>query len=529
MSGDSRRFALFAELVYYRKFYATMFAVRARIRPLVLPALVGVIAFALYVRTLAPTLTWAHDGADGGDLITAAVLGGIAHPPGYPLYLLLARVFLLLPAGDPALRLNLMSAFWGAASAGCLSGAIRLTQLPVSGWKASYAAFIAALLFALAPIPWDQAVIAEVYTLHTFLSGLVLTQLILLGVRRPRAKLFLVLTGLTLGLAAGSHLTVLWLVPALGLALWQSGYQRAQDWTLCLVGFLGGLSIYLYLPLQAARAPLLMWGDATTPEGFWWLVSAEPYRQFVLALPLQYLPQRLLALAQLWIQQYNLIGLALGVWGWARMSRKMPNVIWPLTAATVAEIVYALFYNTTDAYVYLLPALWVFAIWIAWGLADAFTYLERSRVQWRSAQLGRVLVLASLWLPIISLGHYADADLSQDRAAEEYGQQVLQEADANAILIADTDAHLFALWYYHLALGERPDLTLVAARLYPYAWYRAQLARHNPSLAGTDQASLLSFVQANAGVRSFNLTDPVPELNPAGLWHRYGLLGHLER
>ena len=63
----------------------------------------------VYWRTLAPGLTWANDGADGGDLITAAATGGVPHPGGYPLYILLARLFQFLPAGvrDWCIRRNL--------------------------------------------------------------------------------------------------------------------------------------------------------------------------------------------------------------------------------------------------------------------------------------------------------------------------------------------------------------------------------------------------------------------------------------
>ena len=50
------------------------------------PALVAVALLPIYLTTLAPGLTWANDGADGGDLVTAAATLGVAHPTGYPLY-----------------------------------------------------------------------------------------------------------------------------------------------------------------------------------------------------------------------------------------------------------------------------------------------------------------------------------------------------------------------------------------------------------------------------------------------------------
>ena len=54
----------------------------------------GVAAFGLYAASLAPGLTWAHQGADGGELLAAAAANGVPHPPGYPLYIMLLQLWL---------------------------------------------------------------------------------------------------------------------------------------------------------------------------------------------------------------------------------------------------------------------------------------------------------------------------------------------------------------------------------------------------------------------------------------------------
>src|SRR5262245_14429377 len=78
----------------------------------------------VYLSTLAPGLTWANHGADGGDLITAAATGGVAHPSGYPTYLVLARLFLALPFGPLAFRVNLLSAVCAAGAAALVVGLV---------------------------------------------------------------------------------------------------------------------------------------------------------------------------------------------------------------------------------------------------------------------------------------------------------------------------------------------------------------------------------------------------------------------
>ncbi len=81
------------------------------LRAIFLAAACFLLPFAVYLATLAPTLSWRNEGRDGGDLVSAICTLGIPHPPGYPTYVLLGRLFALLPIGDAAYRANLMSAF----------------------------------------------------------------------------------------------------------------------------------------------------------------------------------------------------------------------------------------------------------------------------------------------------------------------------------------------------------------------------------------------------------------------------------
>src|SRR5690242_19090402 len=83
-----------------------------------LPMLVGVgvslLSLVVYMITLSPTVNF----IDSGELITVGVRAGIAHPPGYPLYTLLAILGGALPFSDRAVGVNLISALAGALAAG---------------------------------------------------------------------------------------------------------------------------------------------------------------------------------------------------------------------------------------------------------------------------------------------------------------------------------------------------------------------------------------------------------------------------
>jgi hypothetical protein len=73
-------------------------------------SLIGILSLALYVRTLAPSLLY-------GDIAEFQMLYytlGMTHASGYPTQIIFGKLFTLLPFGDIAYRVNLMSAFFGA-------------------------------------------------------------------------------------------------------------------------------------------------------------------------------------------------------------------------------------------------------------------------------------------------------------------------------------------------------------------------------------------------------------------------------
>ena len=229
-------------------------------------------AFALplvvYLLTLAPTIIWAHDGADGGDLITAAYTLGVPHPPGYPTYCLLGWLFAHLPVRDVAWRLNLMSAVGAALTTLGLCAAV--LEWRQERWREGKDTVVVGLGvawgMAFVPVLWSQALIAEVYAVNAAFVALVLW----LALRVRRAGVSPVALGLAWGLSLGTHLTGVALLPVVmwGLAAGRRGRAFPSAFLTWLLGTVLGLSTYIYLPLRAGRGAVT-WGNPTTLAGWW--------------------------------------------------------------------------------------------------------------------------------------------------------------------------------------------------------------------------------------------------------------------
>ncbi|HEU5311534.1 MAG TPA: DUF2723 domain-containing protein, partial [Candidatus Eisenbacteria bacterium] len=173
------------------------------------PALViALLAGILYASTLAPGV----GAGDSGELTLAARDLGIPHPPGYPLWTMLARLFVLLPFGDVPFRVNLLSAVLTAIAAGLFHAiATRLGLRTLS-------ALFATVSFAGAITIWRSAVEAEVYAL-VIAFFLALTWLAL-GARSwdGRAARKDLLLFFAAGMAPLVHQTLL--LPAAFYAIW---------------------------------------------------------------------------------------------------------------------------------------------------------------------------------------------------------------------------------------------------------------------------------------------------------------------
>lgn len=448
---------------------------------LALAAGIALISMALYALTAAPGLTWAHNGADGGDLIAAAMSWGVPHPSGYPTYCLLSRLWALLPLGSIARRYNLFSGFCAAMSAGLLYDLLRriLASQGRDARAPHLLAAVVALTWASGRTLWSQALITEVYSLGILFVVLTMWLASRIDSQSPRRDWMLV--GVAGGLGIGAHLTNLWILPTLAILLWP--YRDQRRIVAAVLGGIAGLAVFAYIPLAAAGDPPVSWGDARTWQGFWWLLSGRLYRGYLFSLPLTALPSRLGAWMQDWAAQFSPVGLALALLGlWNMLRRSERRWAWGTLALAFCSIVYALGYDTSDSYVYLLPSYAATAIWLAHGTAYVLDQVQKATPPARQQTVRWTVLAFAVCLPLVNTVRlYPQLDLSRDTEATVWLADVNSRLPADALVISGRDDHTFSLAYAQSVEGSRPDLIVVDGELWAHDWYRQQLARLNPT------------------------------------------------
>jgi hypothetical protein len=455
------------------------------------PGVLAVSLLIIYLFSLAPGLTWANYGADGGDLVTAAATGGIAHPTGYPVYLILARLFQFFPTGSLAFRTNLMSAIAMTAAALLVYSLVAHIAFSTVGCREWLAALVSGYAFGLAPLVWSQAVITEVYGLHAlFVIAILYLSSAELSDQVGRKNLDRSI-GLVLGLAAGNHLTSALLFPLLlfrkfirisDLSLGKS--RLLASWQLDISGFLRelawlgiGLLVYITIPLRSLLHPPVNWGNPGTSSGFLWLVSGKLYQEQLFVLTLSSVWERCKVIASLLLGQFGIMGLAIGLLGLIVFFKPSPlyrNMIWTMAVYTSFSIIYA----TSDSFLYLIPVFMCFAICIGIGLSGLMELFDR-RFHRGSIVIGLVFILI---LFVQAATNWAYVDASHDQRAEQFGGDVMRQAPDQAIVFAKGDRAVFTLWYFQFALHKRLDLAIVAIDLLHFDWYQQNLRITYPDL-----------------------------------------------
>jgi len=432
-----------------------------------------------YSFTIAPDLTWAHFSADGGDLIAAAATGGVPHPGGYPLYLILARFFQFIPVGTLAFRTNLLSAVCTILAALFLYGFL-IHQL--SGrTHARFVSFFAALAYGLAPFVWGQALVTEVYALHGLMM---IASVYFLSLDKPQIGEWT--RGFIFGIAAANHLTSIMIFPLIALNFREGKFVSTRVFLIRCAGILSGLLLYLMLPLRASFDPPVNWGDASTVDGFVWLVSGQLYHDYFLSPTFADILQRMHAFAGLLLEQYTWLGVLLAIYGLFSLRSRHILIVTLWMGTTF--LLYALLYGSTDSQVNLLPVWLIFAIWLGYGLQDVFKLIHNfSKIRLAAACLLSVILI--LRIPFV----FPSVDVSDEPSAQDFVDQSLAEIPRDALVFVDGDEQIFSLWYAQFALKRRLDVVLVAEGLLPYRWYIDNLHRNYPHLEIPEREQLRAF------------------------------------
>jgi hypothetical protein len=436
------------------------------------PALVGLVAFALARSTLLPGQgLW-----DTGEFQVVAPVLGTAHPTGYPSYVLLGWLasLLLAPVGEPALRMNLLSAITLGVSAG-------LTVLLVRRLTGrTLVAVSAGLLLALTPIPWRVGSFADPHMLHLALvAGLLL---LLVGweaharTGRAGADRWLVAAAALYGVALGNQALTVLLAPGIALfvlAVEPGAWRRRTLVGRCALALFGAAAlVYLELPVRAAMGAPLVYGHPDTWDGFWYVVLAVQFAGS-LSGPFSDLAGKTTDVVNLATVQFGLL-VALIPAGFLATAIRRPRYALLTGTWLVVTCWFAASYTNAGIERYYLGPILIVVSWLAVAAGGVIDALE-AQLLVQPSDAGRraaaLRLVASAVACVVLVGPAVLAapttrlavDQSTDTRAADWSRWVFQVVEPHAVLVTWWDFST-PLWYRQLILGERPDVSVIDDR-----------------------------------------------------------------
>lgn len=332
-------------------------------------------SFALYIRTLAPSLLF----GDSAEFQTIAYTLGIGHPTGYPVYVLLAKLFTLIPVGEIAYRVNLFSAFSAALTVELVYFILRRLGARI------IPSVFGALALGLTSLFWKYASMAEIYAPAAACLAFVLFAVF--QWKETNSPRWLFFAGLVGGLSLGIHTTVVLSAIPILIYLILSTRQRT-DWLQALLGASVGTAVFLssFFFLDALNSPAGYYNTVVRPSlSVWEMTPADfdsPFERLVfLYVPPQFKGQFFAATtAEMALRfqdlmegsESSIVFTILGLASLPLLLNKAGPSRWReatlLATALLLFFGFAITYAVEDFYVYFIPVILLLSILIGLGL-----------------------------------------------------------------------------------------------------------------------------------------------------------------
>jgi hypothetical protein len=437
---------------------------------------------ALYVWVAPPAIVF----GDNAELSGLYAQGGVAHPPGYPLYVLWLRAWSWLPVSTPAHGAAIATAILGAL-------AVLIVHAAARAWGAHpTAATFAAGLYAAGPIIMSIHTEAEVFALNAVLVALVVWLSAHAAPLRGLGRVAVL--ALVAGLALSNHHTCVLAAPIGLLGVGRGIRESSRPWpfgvALAIVALAVGLLPYAYL--FVAPDSWLSWTPISSMHDLTSHFFRESYGgPGTLAAKSQSVSvsTSLVAMLVTWGRSFLWVPVGVGIAGAVRFTlrgdRGETRAAWAtlLASLVLAGPLLVSRFNIDPSGVgryvtsrlHLLSVLLLVVPIAVTTDRVAARFAPRISARWRTAvglQAAVVVVglsaVAASSLPFVARVH--------SPAVETALRNELETLPQNAIVIGDPDEFHFGLGYLQGVLGERRDVAVIAVPHMGITSYRRRIA-----------------------------------------------------
>lgn len=440
-----------------------------------LPAIILFIFFvSLYIYTAAPGV---YDG-DSGEMAAAVNTLGLAHPTGFPLYMMAGKLFtLLIPLKDVAYQLNIFSAL--LTSGALVFAYYSLRNLGNSPFSSLTAAFILGLGRNTI---WRNGVTINVYSLSFFIALILL--FIFSKWRKDQKIKYLYWYGLGWGLSLGTHTTMLIMgIPFLYM-VWRSRSifksKISNFIKLILITIIPVLQ-YFYLIFAYKRNGIVTWGSIASWNDFIYYITQRQYEFKMWSRDSSSAVNFFKKIMGLLSSEFTIIFFCVALIGLIVLFKRKRDIFTIILLLIFINIIILLGYGKLDNELFILFR-YIFIADLAIVIAIAFgldSIVENTGALKNKNHLTSLILVILVIIGFQFKYAFADNNRRNNHLVEDTAHNILNTLEPNAIILAYGDPIIGPLWYFQ-SIGERKDIIIVSAPLVPFKWYIDNLIRRYP-------------------------------------------------
>jgi len=437
-----------------------------------------ILTLIVYIITLSRSVYF----GDSGEFIAVAKTLGIAHPPGYPLYTMLAHLFTYLPFGNLPFKVNLFSAVTSSLTV------VVVYFICLKLTKNRLAAVSASLFLAFSYLFWLYSLVAEVFSLNNLFVALII--LISLHIfENPQGKKLFYLLAFVFGLALTNHHTILFLTPALIFLVLATNPKLLTQPKFLLPAsffFLLGLLPYIYLPVRASQNPVLTWGDPDTVGKFLHHILRRDYGTFSFGAGAKPNPFNFDVLNFYFsslFSHFAAVGSLLAFVGLIFSFKEKKGFFYLLLAYLFLGAIFVFLsrlpiVGNIDAQGaierFFLASEVILAIWIGLGLAKIIEKLPKI------LKLTQIPLAFLFLIPL--LFNFQKTNQSQNFIYEDFGTKTFEILPQDSVVFVFGDRLSMIAKYLQIVKTERPDLKIINITFLTDDWYKTYIRKHYPDL-----------------------------------------------
>lgn len=493
------------------------------------------LSFAAYIYTLCPTVS-AY--ADAGEFPTFAYISGFGHPSGYPLTILIQKLFILFPFGNVAMKANMSSVFIASITVVLF---YLLMKLIIKNY---FIAFISSFILAFSKIFWRNALVAEVFSLVGFFVVLTLF-LYLLWEKTKEIKYFYLFL-LVSGFGIFHHHTIsMSLFPLLLVFIFTKQWKQLniKNIILGIILVLSGSLQYLYIFFFASHLTFLMnWNNPTTLGGLFELITRQSYGTFTLTVLWQNVDilSQIIGISKHLLESFGYVGILLMSIGVLyAVFNKHIKILFICLFGIVSLYIFAIFtgipiYQPVQVqYVERFQIISSIYISILTGFGLLYVYNLRNKLSKNLFKIIIILLICLVPVLIVKI-NYFQTNQRNNYFAQNLADDILLSVSKNSIFLMEEDAVINTMFYNRFVLGKRPDVCYIVSNMLTSQteWYLDELEVLCPDLVFPNKGQpsdeyLINFITLNSQKKNIffhipdlehNLEIEIPKVSQGLVW-----------